>query len=193
MLTKCMKCETVDCKNCGVFTIMAYDKEKGWHYRPVKEDNMWNYESLPERQENGVSDHVIVAVEGCPYGQSGYYDFDLQAWFVDGCSEPVKVEAWQKVELPKIEKAEKYRPFRDTDELIKVWEEKTKPYRADTRIPPIINHLIWVRRKESNCKGQLITKFSDPSWVIMSTEAYNMTDLLVHFTFLDGSPCGVKE
>lgn len=95
---------------------------------------------------------------------------------------------------PHYEAEKHYRPFKDTDELIKVWGEKEKKVWGynwlDNKQPM---PLIWVRRKESNCKGQLITKFSDPSWVIMSTEGYNMTDLFEHFTFLDGSPCGVEE
>ena len=81
-----------------------------------------------------------------------------------------------------------YRPFRDTDELLKEWEKKAGEWGDNLWMP-----YIWVRRKDSNCKGQLITKFSDPLWVIMSTEGYNMTDLFEHFTFLDGSPCGVEE
>ena len=63
----------------------------------------WNYVSegkLPEKQENSVSDHVIVAVEGGIYAMAGYYDFDMKKWFVDGCSEAVNVYAWMDVELP---------------------------------------------------------------------------------------------
>ena len=85
-----------------------------------------------------------------------------------------------------------YRPFKDTDELVKVWCEYKCPAH-NHRERGLTMPFIWVRRKECNCKGQLITKFSDPLWVIMSTEAYNMTALFEHFTFLDGSPCGVEE
>ena len=67
--------------------------KKGWNY-PVKGE-------MPERQENGVSDHVIVAVEGGTYAMAGYYDFDMKKWFVDGCSNSVNVYAWKKVKLPK--------------------------------------------------------------------------------------------
>lgn len=86
-----------------------------------------------------------------------------------------------------------YRPFRDTDELIKVWTSRNndgKAYLLNSLDMP----LIWVRRKGANTKGQLITEFGDGWGVgIGRGEAYNMTDLWVYFTFLDGSPCGVEE
>lgn len=94
-------------------------------------------------------------------------------------------------ECDKYEKKEKhFRPFRDTDELVKVWKEKSKQVHSDYSLTM---PYIWVRRKESNSKGQLITEFSNTFWVGMGKEEYNMTDLFVHFTFLDGTPCGVEE
>ena len=96
----------------------------------------------------------------------------------------------------KYEKKEKhFRPFRDTDELVKVWEQKwsektngQKWHDCKLNMPHI-----WVRRKESNSKGQLITEFGDGIHVSMGKEGYHMPDLLVHFTFLDGTPCGILE
>ena len=86
-----------------------------------------------------------------------------------------------------------YRPFRDTDELIKVWCEYKCPAH-NHRERGLTMPFIWVRRKKANSKGQLITEFGDGWGVgVGRGEAYNMTDLLVHFTFLDGSPCGVEE
>ena len=92
---------------------------------------------------------------------------------------------------PKTEqKAEKhYRPFKDTDELIKVWGEKGGKWQKRELTMPHI----WVQRKEAKTKGQLITEIGDDLYVFMGKEGYNMTDLFIHFTFLDGSPCGVEE
>ena len=88
------------------------------------------------------------------------------------------------------QKVEKHcRPFRDTDELIKVWREKSKQVHSEYSLTM---PYIWLRRKEVNSKGQLITEFGDELHVSMGKEGYNMTDLFVHFTFLDGSPCGVE-
>lgn len=92
------------------------------------------------------------------------------------------------------QKAEKhYRPFRDVDELIKVWCEHKCPAH-NHREKGLTMPLIWIQRKGANTKGQLITEFGDDWGVgIGRGEAYNMTDLLVYFTFLDGTPCGVEE
>ena len=75
-------------------------------YKPKteKEDNMnWNYESLPERQENGVSDRVVVAVRDYNIADIGYYDYDQEAWFVDECRYPMPVYAWMEVKPPREE------------------------------------------------------------------------------------------
>lgn len=82
-------------------TILDYSKDKGWHYRPVKEENMWNYKELPEKQEMGVSDRVVVAVSGYNTVDIGYYDYELEAWFVDGNRYPVPVYAWMEVKPPR--------------------------------------------------------------------------------------------
>ena len=68
-----------------------------------KKMNEWNYEGLPEKQEMGVSDRVVVAIKGYNTVDVGYYDFDLQAWFVMDNRYPVPVYAWMEVKPPKEE------------------------------------------------------------------------------------------
>ena len=63
--------------------------------------NNRNYESLPERQENGVSDRVVVAIRGYNAVDIGYYDYDLEGWFVEGNRYPVNVYAWQAIKSPR--------------------------------------------------------------------------------------------
>lgn len=102
----------------------------------------------------------------------------------------------QKAEIPELislgngqyVERKHYRPFRNTDELIKAWIAKRMVTYPDLCLPHI-----WVRRKETNSKGQLITEFSDELHVSMGKEGYNMIDLFLLFTFLDGSVCGVEE
>ena len=93
-------------RECSLL-ISDYDKEKDeWYYRPVKEINMWNYTSegkLPERQEMGTSDRVVVAVRGYNTVDVGYYDYELEGWFVDNNRYPVNVYAWMEVKPPKEE------------------------------------------------------------------------------------------
>lgn len=86
-----------------------------------------------------------------------------------------------------------YRPFRDTDELIKVWGEKIKDFCDE--IPPIVMPLIWMRYKESNNR-YLITAFFEEnngdSEVFIGQYSYSMKQLFNEWEFLDGSPCGVE-
>ena len=84
---------------------------------------------------------------------------------------------------PKTEqKAEKhYRPFRDTDELIKVFCEKT-PKIYDKDDEKLFMPYIWVRNKE-NKRVWLITEFDN-----------RLLDyLFTNCEFLDSSVCGVEE
>ena len=96
-----------------------------------------------------------------------------------------------------------YRPFRDTDELIKVWSNKCPAHNHRDR--GLTMPLIWVRDKDNDV-GQaqhLITDFNvtrlnednDGYVTGITVNCIDTTfdDLLEYFTFLDGSPCGVEE
>lgn len=82
-----------------------------------------------------------------------------------------------------------YRPFRDTDELIKVWGEKIKAFCDE--IPPIVMPLIWVQDKESGAR--LLITIYKKSWFSTETKCGSMEAIFNWYTFLDGSPCGVEE
>ena len=100
----------------------------------------------------------------------------------------------RRIEPKTEQKAEKhYRPFRDTDELIKVWDAK---YRYAYGLERINNGLdmphIWVRQKECSKGGLLITYFGEDE-VKTDMGFMTMNKLLSDYTFTDGSPCGVEE
>ena len=83
---------------------------------------------------------------------------------------------------PILIRAEKhYRPFKDTDELIKVWDKKFYLDFKPTH-DPLTMPLIWVRNK-SNKKPWLINEFGKRI----------LDYLFTNCEFLDGSPCGVEE
>lgn len=90
----------------------------------------------------------------------------------------------------------KYRPFKDCRELISTWENmigyKAKPYTKP---------LIWVKVK-SNTNNLDLDDYIGDTVCITSFENYfvrcdianpDMEVLFDDFTFLDGSPCGIKE
>ena len=93
------------------------------------------------------------------------------------------------VECKYYDKKKHYRPFKDTDELIKVWLEKRMITYPDLTLPHI-----WVRLKVNFCKqkGQVITKFDD-SYVSVNGDCKTMQALFNDYEFLDGSVCGVEE
>ena len=80
---------------------------------------------------------------------------------------------------PKTEK--KYRPFRDTDELIKVWDAKIGTPKwgtdGDLTMP-----LIWVRNKRNK-----------KPWLINEFDKRILDYLFTNCEFLDGSVCGEEE
>lgn len=81
-----------------------------------------------------------------------------------------------------------YRPFRDTDELVKVWGEKhMELYPRPAGTMP----LIWVRQKECSKGGLLITYFGEDE-VKTDMGFMTMSKLLSDYIFTDGSPCGVE-
>ena len=96
-------------------------------------------------------------------------------------------------EEPKTEqKAEPhYRPFRDTDELIKVWGSRCSEGKGYVLNSLDMPH-IWVRQKECSKGGLLITYFGEDE-VRTDMGFLTMRKLLSDYTFADGSPCGVEE
>ena len=87
----------------------------------------------------------------------------------------------------------KYRPFRDCDELIKVWCKKNG-YAFDDYYKPLTMPFIWVKWKESPNDEAVITSYSGVKQGVFIIDTwFQMDELLYTFTFLDGSPCGVEE
>lgn len=93
------------CADFDDLPVKKIDREIYDYYNEKKEINMWNYtsEKLPEKQEMGVSDRVVVAVRGYNTVDVGYYDYELEAWFVDNNRYPVPVYAWHYDKPPKEE------------------------------------------------------------------------------------------
>ena len=168
-----------NCTNCGAIYTCAFQVRE---HPELEKCKNWKPKNEPKTEQKNCYNC------GLTYMRDGDKICKINGCRIIDLSVPCsywKLETEQKAE-------KKYRPFKDVDELVKVWDAKIGTPNWGTDGDLTMPH-IWVRRKESNCKGQLITKFSDPLWVIMSTEGYNMTDLFEHFTFLDGSVCGVEE
>lgn len=83
-----------------------------------------------------------------------------------------------------------YRPFRDTDELIKVWMDGGK---YDYKEMPHI----WVKYKDDDTdRGRLIISYSNNGCSVIDVDEIKVMlweGLFEKCVFLDGSPCGVEE
>ena len=86
----------------------------------------------------------------------------------------------------------KFRPYKDTDEMI---DHFCRHFELIPQVhrPP----LIWIKAKEVPESKYLITRFSEYDKVTITFErsvyATNLRVLSEDFTYLDGSPCGIEE
>ena len=85
-----------------------------------------------------------------------------------------------------IEEGPKYRPYKDTDELkadfFKDCPDMGKRYRPAIWVVTHTGSEIQIEGFYDNCKE-----------VLINGEYYSMQELFDCFTYLDGSPCGIKE
>ena len=79
-----------------------------------------------------------------------------------------------------------YRPYKDTDEMIVDFKK-----RFSVEVPPYAMPTIWVEYKTLK-ERKLITGFKDKV-VVITASVWGMDDLFEDYTYLDGSPCGMKE
>ena len=84
----------------------------------------------------------------------------------------------------RIKPEETYKPYKDCDEMIADFME-----RFNITVPPCTMPSIWVK---SNNDKEFITGFDDSN-VRINVTWYTLDDLFEDYTYLDGSPCGVKE
>lgn len=85
----------------------------------------------------------------------------------------------------------KYRPYKNTDELVEDWKERVIAY--DSALfskNPMFCPLIWVKNKATNDKYLLVIYFHDS--VMCGAAPYDLPTLFDGYTYLDGSPCGKK-
>lgn len=81
----------------------------------------------------------------------------------------------------------KYRPYKDIDELLKDWAEKT--HNVPANMEQLVRPLIWVKAKDTGTE-RLITDYNRQVELV---NYITFDSLFKEYTFLDGSPCGKKE
>ena len=121
-----------------------------------------------------------------------YLDGKKIQWKFKSCSgwddlDPCKEPHWNwDMNDYRIKPGSKYRPYKDTDEMIEDFKK-----RFNAKVPPYAMPMIWVRNKTfKDCR--LITVFRDKV-VMIIVSGEDMKELFKDYTYLDGSPCGMKE
>lgn len=84
-------------------------------------------------------------------------------------------------------KEKKWRPYKDTDEMI---EDYKKRFNVDC--PDYVMPLIWIKHKEWPSSKYLITGFNKSTIIVTYIEK-EFTTLFDDYTYLDGTPCGIEE
>ena len=83
----------------------------------------------------------------------------------------------------RVKKEPKYRPYKDTDEMITDWMERFGTYDTKVVMPPI-----WIWDKDK-VEKTLVTGFRRQE--VNTTDAIiTIVSLLQSYTYLDGTPCG---
>lgn len=95
-------------------------------------------------------------------------------------------------------KEKKFRPYKDTDEMIEDFKIRYNSYGGwNGKNNPMYSPLIWIKSKGAEKNKYLITRFSDNDKVTMTFEkivySTNLRILSDDYTYLDGSPCGIEE
>ena len=85
--------------------------------------------------------------------------------------------------------AENWRPYKDVNELISAWQKKTGVTARPNTMP-----LIWVKYNNTPYETAQIMAFDNKNEAICVIDTwYDLTELFDKFTYLDGTPCGIKE
>lgn len=128
-----------------------------------------------------VGEHIIV--DGIEYVAEETNDktCDLCALYRSPKCRPIPCTG---VIFKMVNKKPQYRPYKDTDEMIADFKE-----RFNVKVPPYAMPMIWVT------DGAVCSLITDifPEEVLIYCDKESMKDLFEDCTYLDGSPCGIKE
>lgn len=106
--------------------------------------------------------------------------------------------SWNLFYLVEEPQEKKFRPYKDTDEMIEDFKRRYNSYGGwSGKDNPMYNPMIWVKAKGVEKNKYLITRFHENKNVTMNfgQDVYttSLPTLLDDYTYLDGTPCGIEE
>ena len=108
--------------------------------------------------------------------------------FIENDDETMSYNLFYLIQEPE---EKKFRPYKDTDEMIEDFKRRYNSYGGwSGKDNPMYNPLIWIKDK-GNIK-YLINLFGTKC-VHTDQVHCSVDELLVDYTYLDGSPCGIEE
>lgn len=103
--------------------------------------------------------------------------------------------------LIKESQEEKFRPYSNPDEMIEDFKKRYNAYGGwSGKDNPMYNPMIWIKSKDTGFR-HLVTDYGDNDncghcnkiciWI--GTPSIMFKELFDKYTYLDGTPCGIKE
>ncbi len=135
-------------------------------------------------EENVINEDILSFFE-IKEILSNYYEYRFQP-------KGVCVTSYALFYLVEEPEEKKFRPYRDTVEMIEDFKRRYNSYGGwNGKDNPMYNPLIWIKDKFDGTI-HLITDFGDDC-VWNGESRYHLGELCRSSTYLDNSPCGIEE
>lgn len=126
---------------------------------------------------------MIEVMKEYEEGKQIEFSYDGRNWRL---LKSIPIWSWDHTDY-RIAKEKKYRPYKDTNEMIDDFCKRSGAKRSAMGEP-----FIWIK---DEYKKYLITSISNLFCTIVDIEVStrSMEDLFGYYTYLDDSPCGIEE
>lgn len=134
------------------------------------------------------ADNLKDLKEAVEHGErENYGEIEAITSEADNCRFSIKKDSiFALFYLVKEPKEEKLRPYNDTNEMIDHFNEHFELIPQKYRLP-----ILWIKSKSAGRKHLITDCENDCVWI--GSVSIKFKDLYEHYTWLDGSPCGIEE
>lgn len=193
----CDMCNHESC-NETILKWLKQDSEKETGEKEMNPETKNNIREITS-EDIKIGEHILVDGEEYVAEEANGRECDLCALKGFGkcflipcnCYDVIFKKADKVEKEEKVEKEPKYRPYKDTDEMIADYKEHFKI----SNVPAFCIPLIWVKGKPNflTMEGtHFIVEIFDCA-VRLGNSVIPLQNLFDNYTYLDGSPCGKVE